>query len=131
MPVFTQNEPRAKTTEELVLYVGELVTYLGYVLENLDEENIPSLRRRGSRTLTVAASDWKGQSAPYTATLSDSRITPSGIFALSPPEDVTDAELEAYRRVDIFGGRQQRGKLTLCARGAKPTENIRVCLTCL
>ena len=125
MPLFTMTEPQGKGNAELHSYLTELVTYLRFLLENLDGDNIPSLDRKPPLTFTVYPEDWRGDTAPYTLTLNHSAITEKGVYALIPSPDVTAEEFEAFRSACLMGAKQSRGRLTLKAWGEKPKTDLK------
>lgn len=126
MPLFTMHEPQSSNPTELRSYLTELVSYLGFLLENLDGDNVPQLRRSPSVSVKLRPEDWKGDSAPYTCTLTHSTFTENGVYALIPHPDASAEEFIAFRNANLMGGKQSKGKITLKAWGEKPTVGVRV-----
>lgn len=132
MPTFTQRELTSKNPQDIAEYLQELVRNLRYILSNLDETNVPQLRKTETAKLyadiTLTPNDWNGSKAPYTAILTDNAITVSGVYALIPATDVTADEFTAFQNAQLMGGAQTKGELEIIAWGEKPTIDIRAML---
>lgn len=140
MPVFAFKDPTSSDNVDMLNYTQELVRYLKYLLEHLDETNIPSLKTvyKGDSveenevvettyiSTTLAASEWLGLSAPYEYTFSNDKITAESVLALIPSVDITAEQLEALQYANITGGLQAAGNIVLKAWGEMPIIDIPV-----
>ena len=73
---------------------------------------------------TLAASSWRGDSAPYTYTLAVSGVTVSSYQEILPALGITKEQLDALQGANIVDGGQSVGSITLKAFGDKPSVDI-------
>lgn len=79
-----------------------------------------------SATLTVEASAWTGDSAPYTATVPCSIAKANNNLVVGAGNILTDEELAAMSAAMIVCTAQTNGAITLEARGEIPTIDLPV-----
>ena len=79
-----------------------------------------------SATLTVLASAWTGEEAPYTATVACSVATANNNIVVGSGNVLTDEELAAYAAAVVNCIAQADGAITLEAKGEKPTIDLPV-----
>lgn len=79
-----------------------------------------------SATLTVEASAWTGDSAPYTATVSTSLATASNNLVVGTGGALTAEQQSAMAAAMIVCAAQADGNITLTAFGEVPTIDIPV-----
>lgn len=78
-------------------------------------------------TITVPASAWTGEEAPYTATVACSNATASNILSISPAGHVNSAEQRAAITAALITATGQgTGTITLTADGEKPETDISI-----
>ena len=73
--------------------------------------------------LSLSASGWSGTNAPYSYSISNSKITVNNILDLiinTNTQELVDA-LNSYQ---ISGYKQEAGKLTIYAWGEKPSTDV-------
>jgi len=56
MPVWTLKTPQSKDPNEILRYLQELIQYLKYITEYLDEDNVPSLKEVKTQLETLKRS---------------------------------------------------------------------------
>lgn len=74
--------------------------------------------------LTLSASSWTGDSAPYTYTLSVTDVTKNSNQELLPALNITSEQLTALQAANIQDGGQSADTIVLKAFGDKPTIDI-------
>lgn len=75
-------------------------------------------------SVTLFASSWSGDSAPYNCTLSVTGVTTTSNQEFLPALDITEEQLTALQSANIQDGGQSSGSVTLKAFGDKPTIDI-------
>lgn len=74
--------------------------------------------------LTLSASSWTGDSAPYTYTLSVNGVTTTSNQELLPAVNITEEQLTALQSANIQDGGQSADTIILKAFGDKPTIDL-------
>ena len=74
--------------------------------------------------LTLSASSWTGDSAPYTYTLSVTNVTTTSNQELLPALNITSEQLTALQSANIQDGGQSADTIVLKAFGDKPTIDL-------
>lgn len=74
--------------------------------------------------VTLAASSWSGDSAPYTYTLAVNGVTATSNQELLPALNITSEQLTALQSANILDGGQSADTIVLKAFGDKPTIDI-------
>ena len=81
-------------------------------------------------SVTLTTASWSGSSAPFTYTITDSKIYGSNTnVILSLPTSMTTDQRSAYKKAQIESGAVSSGKVILYAYGTKPTINIPIQLS--
>ena len=81
-------------------------------------------------SVTLTTASWSGSSAPFTYTISNSKIYGSNTnVILSLPTSMTTDQRSAYKKAQIESGVVSSGKVVLYAYGVKPTINIPIQLS--
>lgn len=75
-------------------------------------------------TVTVVASDWIGDDAPYTNSISVSGVSADNFIEVLTPSSVTDEQYAAYSSANITKITQSDNSITLYAYGIKPTIDL-------
>lgn len=86
-----------------------------------------ALKTSNGVTITVPASAWTGDEAPYTATVACSNAKESNILSISPAGHVNSAEQRAAITAALITATGQgAGTITLTADGEKPETDISI-----
>ena len=86
-----------------------------------------ALKTSNGVTITVPASAWTGDEAPYTATVACSNAKASNILSISPAGHVNSAEQRAAITAALITATGQgTGTITLTADGEKPDTDISI-----
>ena len=81
-------------------------------------------------SVTLSAASWSGSSAPFTYTISNSKIYGSNTnVMLSLPYNMTDDQRSVYKKAQIESGVVSSGKVVVYAYGAKPSIDIPIQLS--
>ena len=80
--------------------------------------------RPSTTTATLLASDWTGDSAPYSYTLAVAGVTADSNQEYLPALGITTEQLAALQAANIQDGGQQPGTVTLKAFGTKPAIDL-------
>lgn len=77
-----------------------------------------------SITATLSVASWTGSSAPYSYTISNSKILANSNVDISPASSVTDAQALAYVASAFVPGAVAAGSVTIKAYGKKPKVDL-------
>lgn len=92
--------------------------------------NIPTRSTNSDLVINtvIPASEWVGDSAPFTNTLEIDGIRPNSVIELTIPNDFDYSLLDHYQNALIMGKSQEENKLVIEARGIKPTIDLPILL---
>jgi len=82
-----------------------------------------------SASKTVAASSWSASGSNFVADVSITGVTADSCVQVCLPNTITDTQLDAWLYAVITTGVSASGKITLTARGTKPTVDIPIVVT--
>lgn len=74
--------------------------------------------------VTLSASEWSGNAAPYTYTVNLSGVTATNVNEIIYSATASEDQIKAYQSAGLRDGGQSDGTLTLKAIGTKPTVDI-------
>ena len=75
---------------------------------------------------TIKASDWQGEQAPYTNTITSDEIKSNDTIDLTTPTTITNEQVSAYQVARIVNATQADGTITLYCWGIKPDIDLPV-----
>ena len=104
------------------LYTGTGSATDGTLTQKAINDNYTGKSTKASVTLT--ASGWSGDAAPYTNTVTVSGVTATNNVEVLIPSTVTAAQAEAWMGAGILCGSQTTDSITLKAYGDKPSIDI-------
>lgn len=102
----------------------ERVTAIETELDGIPEALAGKANKYKSQSVTVPATGWAGDAAPYTNTLSVEGVTATNDISVIPQFTWTAEQAEAWAGAMILSGDQAAGSLTLKAYGDKPEIDI-------
>ena len=102
-----QNDPFYRT--EILLYI------LNSNLDNIKDQ---------SATVTVKSTDWTGSGAPYSCTISNSKILADSNVDVAIASSATDAQALAYVAGAFIPGSIKAGSIVIKAYGKKPKVDL-------
>jgi len=125
------------TTEKtnLVAAVNELAENIGTLtelntdertnlVEAINEVNESKADKSTKTDVILLASDWTGDTAPYTYTLPVNGVTESSAVEILPQSSLTNAQVDAMINAIIANGIQSNDCITLYAYGDKPNVDL-------
>lgn len=119
-----------KKTESDVKYAGINHTHTAAQVGARPDTWMPTASEVGAAakstavSITLAAANWAGTSAPYTQTLSIVGVTATSNQEFLPAQGITADQLTALQSANIVDGGQSAGSVTLKSYGDKPSIDI-------
>lgn len=109
--------------EDIETLIGDVkVGTKGTLQEQVDKKADKSI----TKSATLLASDWTGDSVPYTIRLTVAEATETNNIEVLPPTNLTTDQRDAMCNADIDGGGQGVGWIELVANDEKPAIDLPV-----
>lgn len=99
-------------------------TTTGYALDARQGKILRDMIMGDEIETTLLASNWSGDSAPYSYTLSVNGVTATSSNDLNPSLSITSEQLGALQAANIIDGGQSADTIILKAYGNKPNVDI-------
>ena len=113
--------------EQLAYYTNKLIAFLSDKFSSKDHTHTNYASKSTAVNTELIASNWLGDSAPFSITISDQKITDTNNIDIIS-RATSYQEIEAWGNLGYMIGTQEVGSVTIQSYGLKPSVDIPITL---